>query len=60
MQSLILRGVFLVIGFFAFMIGFLADLISFNRQLVEIALEMVRKLNCNVSTINYSVFVETC
>ena len=43
-QSLILGGVFLIIGFITFMIGLLADLISFNRQLTEVALEKIRRL----------------
>jgi hypothetical protein len=43
-QSLILGGVFLVIGFLTGMIGLVADLISFNRQLLEITLEKVRRL----------------
>ena len=43
-QSLVLGGVLLIIGFITFMIGLVADLISFNRQLTEITLEKVRKL----------------
>jgi len=43
-QSLILGGVLLIIGFMTFMIGLVADLISFNRQLVEITLEKVRRI----------------
>ena len=43
-QSLVLGGVFLIIGFITFMIGLLADLISFNRQLTEVALEKIRRL----------------
>ena len=43
-QSLILGGVFLIIGFITFMIGLVADLISFNRQLAEVALEKIRRL----------------
>jgi glycosyltransferase involved in cell wall biosynthesis len=43
-QSLILGGVLLMMGFFTFMVGMLADLISFNRQLIEMALEKVRRL----------------
>lgn len=44
LQSLVLGGVLLVIGFVTFMIGLVADLISFNRQLTEISLEKIRKL----------------
>lgn len=43
-QSLILGGVFLMMGFMAFLIGLVADLISFNRQLVEMTLEKVRRI----------------
>src|SRR4030095_3563152 len=43
-QSLILGGVLLVIGFMAFLIGLVADLISFNRQLLELVLEKLRRL----------------
>ena len=43
-QSLVLGGVLLIIGFMTFMIGLVADLISFNRQLVEITLEKVRRI----------------
>lgn len=44
LQSLVLGGVLLIIGFVTFMIGLVADLISFNRQLTEITLEKIRKL----------------
>jgi hypothetical protein len=43
-QSLILGGVLLVIGFMTFLIGLVADLISFNRQLLELVLEKLRRL----------------
>jgi UPF0716 family protein affecting phage T7 exclusion len=44
LQSLVLGGVLIIIGFITFMIGLVADLISFNRQLTEIALEKIRKI----------------
>ena len=44
LQSLVLGGVLLIIGFMVLMIGLLADLISFNRQLTEITLEKIRKI----------------
>ena len=44
LQSLVLGGVLLIIGFVTFMIGLMADLISFNRQLTEITLEKIRKI----------------
>ncbi len=43
-QSLILGGVLMNIGFITFMIALVADLISFNRQLSEITLEKIRKI----------------
>jgi glycosyltransferase involved in cell wall biosynthesis len=43
-QSLVLGGVLVVVGFMVLMIGLLADLINFNRQLIEITLEKVRRL----------------
>lgn len=43
-QSLILGGVLLVIGFMTLLIGLVADLISFNRQLLEMVLEKLRRL----------------
>jgi glycosyltransferase involved in cell wall biosynthesis len=43
-QSLILGGALLTMGFLVFLSGLLADLISQNRQLNEIALEKVRAL----------------
>ncbi len=43
-QSLVLGGVLLMMGFVTFMIGLLADLISFNRQLLEMTLERVKTL----------------
>jgi glycosyltransferase involved in cell wall biosynthesis len=42
-QSLILGGVFLSMGFIAYLVGLVADLISHNRQLIEMTLERVRR-----------------
>jgi hypothetical protein len=44
LQSLLLGGVFLTLGFIVFVTGLLADLISQNRQLQELTLEKVRIL----------------
>jgi multisubunit Na+/H+ antiporter MnhG subunit len=41
-QSLILGGSLVSMGFIAFLVGLVADLISNNRQLVEMALERTR------------------
>ncbi len=46
-QSLLLGGVLLIIGFVMFMIGLVADLISFNRQLLEKTLERVKRIEMN-------------
>lgn len=43
-QSLIIGGILLMMGFFTFMIGLLADLIHFNRQLLEMALARLKAL----------------
>jgi len=43
-QSLVIGGVLLIMGFVAFIAGLVADLISFNRQLLEMNLEKVRRM----------------
>jgi len=43
-QSLILGGVLMTMGFIVFVAGLLADLISQNRQLNEITLEKIREI----------------
>ena len=43
-QSLVLGGVFLLMGFVAFLFGMLSDLISINRKLLEETLTKVREL----------------
>ena len=43
-QSLVLGGSLVVIGFMALLVGMLADLINFNRRLIEIVLEKVRRV----------------
>jgi len=43
-QSLVLGGALLSMGFLALMVGLVADLISFNRQLLEFILEKTRRL----------------
>jgi glycosyltransferase involved in cell wall biosynthesis len=42
-QSVILGGVFLSMGFIAYLVGLVADLISHNRQLLEMTLERVKQ-----------------
>jgi len=46
-QSLVLGGAFVTIGFVTLLFGLLADLVSFNRRLLEMTLERVRRLEYN-------------
>lgn len=48
LQSLLLGGVLLIIGFLTLAIGLVADLINFNRHLVEMTLERVRRMELNM------------
>jgi glycosyltransferase involved in cell wall biosynthesis len=48
-QSLVIGGVLVVVGFVTLLIGLLADLINFNRQLLETTLEKVRRIELQVS-----------
>jgi len=43
-QSLVLSGVLIILGFMLVMIGLVADIISFNRQLIEDILYRVKKM----------------
>lgn len=43
-QSLLLGGVLLVMGFIAFVAGLVTDLIAANRQLLEMTLERVKRI----------------
>lgn len=44
LQSLVLGGVLVMMGFIAYLAGLLADLVSFNRQLLEMTLERVKRM----------------
>jgi len=46
-QSVILGGALLSMGFISFLVGLVADLISNNRQLVEMTLERVKQVELN-------------
>jgi len=48
-QSLIIGGVLLMMGFLAYLAGLVADLISFNRQLLEMNLERMRRMELEQS-----------
>lgn len=43
-QSLILGGVLVLMGFLSYLVGLVADLINFNRQIMETTLEKVRRI----------------
>ena len=43
-QSLVLGGALLTVGFVTFLIGVVADLVAVNRRLIEVTLEKVRRL----------------
>ncbi len=43
-QSLVLGGALLVIGFMTLLMGIIADLVGFNRRLLETNLEIVRRI----------------
>jgi glycosyltransferase involved in cell wall biosynthesis len=47
-QSLVLGGAFLMMGFVAILVGVVADLINFNRRLVELTLQKVRDLELDI------------
>ena len=47
-QSLLLGGVLLILGFIAFVAGLVADLIAANRQLMEMTLERVKLLELDL------------
>ena len=49
-QSLILGGVFVILGFISFLIALLADLMNFNRQLIEQTLEKVRRIELEINS----------
>ena len=47
-QSLIVSGVLIMLGFMLLMIGLVADIISFNRRLIEDTLYRVRKMELSM------------
>ena len=51
-QSLLLGGVFLLMGFGTYIVALLADLINFNRQLMEMTLERVKRMEIESSKDN--------
>lgn len=47
-QSLVLGGVLLTLGFVTMLVGVLAELVSSNRRLSELALEKIRRLEIEI------------
>lgn len=47
-QSLVLGGVLIMMGFITMLIGLITDLISSNRQLIEMVLERVKKIELDL------------
>jgi glycosyltransferase involved in cell wall biosynthesis len=43
-QSLVIGGALLTLGFVAYLFGIVADVVNFNRHLIEVTLEKVRRL----------------
>ncbi|OIQ48910.1 Undecaprenyl-phosphate mannosyltransferase [Pseudodesulfovibrio hydrargyri] len=43
-QSLVIGGALLILGFVAYLFGIVADVVNFNRHLIELTLEKVRRL----------------
>lgn len=54
-QSLVLGGLLVSMGFVAFLVGMVADLIAFNRQLMEMTLEKVRRLEEAMGSTNHPI-----
>ncbi len=50
-QSLVLSGVLIILGFIIFMISVVADIISFNRRLIEDVLYRVRKMELSIQSL---------
>jgi glycosyltransferase involved in cell wall biosynthesis len=50
LQSLVLGGVLVTLGFLTLVIALLADLIGWNRKLIEVMLEKVRRLELSIAT----------
>jgi glycosyltransferase involved in cell wall biosynthesis len=48
-QSRVLGGPLIVVGFLALLIGIVADLVGFNRQLLEIALERIKRVELQLA-----------
>ena len=49
-QSLVLGGVLLLMGFITFLLGVVAELVSYNRRLSEMLLEKVRRIETELGS----------
>lgn len=58
-QSLVLSGVLIVLGFILLMIGLVADIISFNRKLIEDILYRVKKTELQLESSNMTQDIST-
>ncbi len=54
-QSLVIGGTLVVVGFITFLIGVVADLINFNRRLIELALEKTRRIELEVTKTRHEI-----
>ena len=54
-QSLVIGGALLVMGFLTLLLGLIADLISCNRRLLEMVLENTRRIPCETGDIESMV-----
>lgn len=59
LQSLVIGGSVLLMGFITFLIGMLADLISFNRQLIEMNLETSKRMELELYKMNKKLDKQT-
>jgi glycosyltransferase involved in cell wall biosynthesis len=48
-QSLVLGGVFVILGCLTLLVALVADLIGFNRQLIEMTLEKMRRMESEIA-----------
>lgn len=51
-QSLVLGGSFLIMGFMSYLVSLIADIVNFNRQLIEMTLHRVTELELKLDKLN--------
>ena len=57
-QSLVLGGACVIIGFLAYLIGLVSDLISKNRELLEMTLQHVRRIEMSTEQLKHRSHAE--